>query len=92
MIDGSMPARTPAVHLAHDRFGAVHAAGKANPASFAAMSKHKPDATHPQRRSRGEIDRNYFFGDVLIKTGAAVLLVLVLIALYTPFTLRDALV
>jgi hypothetical protein len=52
---------------------------------------HKPDATHPQRRSRGEIDRNYFFGDVLIKTGAAVLLALVLIAVYTPFTLEDAL-
>jgi len=51
---------------------------------------HKPDATHPQRRSRGEIDRNYFFGDVLIKTGAAVGVALLLIAVYTPFTLTDA--
>lgn len=47
-------------------------------------------APKPQRRSRGEIDRNYFFGDVLIKTGAATAVALVLIALTTPFTLRSA--
>ena len=57
------------------------------------MSKHKshePSPQHPQRRSRGEIDRNYFFGDVLIKTGAACALVLLAIAAYTPFTLMGA--
>ena len=56
------------------------------------MSKHThPDAAHPHRRPRAEIDRNYFFGDVLIKTGVAVAVVTGLIALYTPFTLEDAL-
>lgn len=44
----------------------------------------------PERRPRGEIDRNYFFGDVLIKTGAALFVALGLIALYTPFTLMGA--
>ena len=44
----------------------------------------------PARRPRGEIDRNYFFGDVLMKTGAAVGVALGLVALYTPFTLRSA--
>jgi hypothetical protein len=53
------------------------------------MSKRK--ATHkPHRRPRGEIDRNYFFGDVLIKTGVAVAVALGMIAIYTPFSLRDA--
>ena len=55
------------------------------------MSKRKAPAPKAQRRPRAEIDRNYFFGDVLIKTGAAVLIVLALIAFYTPFTLQDAL-
>lgn len=57
------------------------------------MAKHKASkasAQHPERRPRGEIDRNYFFGDVLIKTGAAVGVALGLIALYTPFTLMGA--
>ena len=53
------------------------------------MSKRKSEPK-PERRPRGEIDRNYFFGDVLIKTGAAVGVALGLIALYTPFTLREA--
>ena len=53
------------------------------------MSKSK-SASKPQRRPRGEIDRNYFFGDVLIKTGVAVAVALGAIALYTPFTLREA--
>jgi hypothetical protein len=53
------------------------------------MSKRRSEPK-PERRPRAEIDRNYFFGDVLIKTGAAVGVVLGLIALYTPFTLRDA--
>jgi hypothetical protein len=53
------------------------------------MSKRK-SAPKPQRRPRREIDRNYFFGDVLIKSGAAVGVALAVIALYTPFSLRDA--
>lgn len=44
----------------------------------------------PHRRPRKEIDRNYFFGDVLIKTGVAAGVALGAIALYTPFTLRQA--
>jgi hypothetical protein len=52
------------------------------------MAKRK--SSKPQRRPRGEIDRNYFFGDVLIKTGVAVGVALAMIALYTPFTLREA--
>ncbi len=47
-------------------------------------------AAKPIRRSRGEIDRNYFLGDVLIKTGVAVAIALAVIAFYTPFTLQDA--
>jgi hypothetical protein len=54
------------------------------------MSKRKASAAKPQRRPRGEIDRNYFYGDVLIKTGVAVGVALALIALYTPFTLMGA--
>jgi len=54
------------------------------------MAKRKASASKPQRRPREEIDRNYFFGDVLIKTGAAVGVALFLIALYTPFTLMGA--
>lgn len=52
------------------------------------MAKRKP--SKPHRRPRGEIDRNYFFGDVLIKTGVAVGVALAAIALYTPFSLRQA--
>lgn len=58
------------------------------------MSNHAhqhASAEHPERRPRGEIDRNYFFGDVLIKTGAACFLVIFAIAAYTPFSLRSAL-
>ncbi|MBL8530492.1 MAG: hypothetical protein JNK94_02050 [Hyphomonadaceae bacterium] len=56
------------------------------------MSKRRPaaSAAKPHRRPRGEIDRNYFFGDVLIKTGVAVGVALAVIAFSTPFTLRDA--
>ena len=54
------------------------------------MAKRKAAAPKPQRRPRAEIDRNYFFGDVLIKTGVALALVLLAIAAYTPFTLRGA--
>jgi len=52
------------------------------------MAKRK--TSKPHRRPRGEIDRNYFFGDVLIKTGVAVAVVLGFVVLFTPFTLRDA--
>jgi hypothetical protein len=58
-----------------------------NPAKLLPMTKRK---AKPQRRPRSEIDRNYFFGDVLIKTGVAVAVALAAVALYTPFTLRDA--
>jgi hypothetical protein len=54
------------------------------------MSKRKSETPKPERRPRGEIDRNYFFGDVLIKTGVAVGVALGAIALYTPFTLMGA--
>lgn len=47
-------------------------------------------APKAERRPRGEIDRNYYFGDVLIKTGVAVAIALGMIAAYTPFSLRDA--
>jgi len=54
--------------------------------------KHQPASPdHPQRRPRGEIDRNYFLGDVFIKTGAAVAVAIGLISLLTPFTVVDAL-
>lgn len=53
-------------------------------------SHQEPSPERPQRRSRGEIDRNFFFGDVLIKTGAACGVALMLVAAYTPFTLMRA--
>lgn len=62
----------------------------ANPGKSASMSKRKASEPKPQRRPRGEIDRNYFFGDVLIKTGVAVAVALALIAFYTPVTLMGA--
>jgi hypothetical protein len=61
-----------------------------NPVTLVRMAKRKASPSKPQRRDRGEIDRNYFFGDVLIKTGAAMFIVLGMIALYTPFTLMGA--
>jgi len=54
------------------------------------MAKRKSSAARPERRPRKEIDRNYFFGDVFIKSGVAVGVALGLIALYTPFTLMGA--
>lgn len=54
------------------------------------MAKPKAAAPKPERRARAEIDRNYFFGDVLIKTGAALGLVVAAIAAYTPMTVRSA--
>jgi hypothetical protein len=64
--------------------------GSANLANVARMAKRKASAPKPQRRPRTEIDRNYFFGDVLIKTGAATFVAIGLIALYTPVTLMGA--
>src|SRR5690606_7070092 len=63
---------------------------QANPANVAPMAKHKSSTPKPQRRPRAEIDRNYFFGDVLIKTGVAAFVALGMIALFTPFTLMGA--
>ncbi len=54
------------------------------------MAKSKASARKPERRPRGEIDRNYFFGDVLIKTGVATAVAIGAVALLTPFTLMDA--
>lgn len=57
------------------------------------MSKRKarePTKDRPVRRPRAEIDRNFFLGDVFIKTGAACGVALILIAIYTPFTLMGA--
>jgi hypothetical protein len=55
------------------------------------MAKRKAQsAPKAERRPRGEIDRNYFFGDVFIKTGAAVYVALLLIAAATPGMLRGA--
>jgi len=48
------------------------------------MAKRKAAAPKPQRRPRNEIDRNYFFGDVLIKTGVALYVALGLIVAVTP--------
>jgi hypothetical protein len=45
---------------------------------------------HVERRPRAEIDRNYFLGDVFIRTGVAVGLVILVIAALTPFSLRQA--
>lgn len=53
------------------------------------MSKRRAKGT-PERRPRHEIDRNYFVGDILIKTGVAAGVVIGLITLLTPFTLRSA--
>ncbi|MET0183290.1 MAG: hypothetical protein ABW199_10425 [Caulobacterales bacterium] len=53
------------------------------------MAKKRKTAVKPQRRSRDEIDRNYFFGDIFIKMGVGVALALGMIGLFTPFTLMD---
>lgn len=55
------------------------------------MARRTKAARAPERRSRGEIDRNYFYGEIFIKTGVAVGVALGAIALYTPFTIADAL-
>jgi hypothetical protein len=55
------------------------------------MSKSARQHRRPQRRSRGEIDRNYFFGDVLMRTGLAVGFAMALVAALTPYSFSDAL-
>ncbi|HVY85528.1 MAG TPA: hypothetical protein VG943_10375 [Caulobacterales bacterium] len=50
----------------------------------------KQSAPPERRRSRGEIDRNYFFGDVLIKTGVAIAFALAGVILYTQHGFRIA--
>jgi hypothetical protein len=42
-----------------------------------------------RRRSRAEIDRRFFFADILRKTGGAALVLLALIAAGTPLTVRE---
>jgi hypothetical protein len=54
------------------------------------MAKRKASAAKPQRRPRAEIDRNFFFGDVFIKTGVALGVVVAMIGAYTPMTVRSA--
>lgn len=53
------------------------------------MAKRKTAAPKPKRRDRKEIDRNYFFGDVFIKTGVAVGVVTSMVAAVTPMTLSQ---
>lgn len=59
--------------------------------SSQARRNRRSSAPKADRRPRGEIDRNFFFGDLLIKTGIATMVAMALIAAYTPFTLADAL-
>ncbi len=54
------------------------------------MAKRKAAAPKRKQRPRAEIDRNYFFGDVLRKTGAALFVALALISAYTPFSWGQA--
>jgi hypothetical protein len=42
------------------------------------------------KRSKASVDFQYLLGDTLIKTGAALVCLVALIGLYTPFTLREA--
>jgi hypothetical protein len=88
-----MAARRPPIRYALQTFRQSRTPRRtaANPAMLARMSKRKASAPKAERRPRSEIDRNYFFGDLLIKTGVALALVVVMIAAYTPITLRSAL-
>jgi hypothetical protein len=63
-----------------------------NPANVVPMAKRKATTSKPKlkQRPRGEIDRNYFFGDVLMRTGAATFVALALISAYTPFSWGQA--
>jgi hypothetical protein len=42
------------------------------------------------KRSKASVDFQFLLGDTLIKTGAALVWLTILIGLYTPFTLGDA--
>ena len=42
------------------------------------------------KRSKANVDLQFLLGDTLIKTGAALVWLVILIGLYTPFTFRDA--
>ena len=53
-------------------------------AKLAAMAKRKAAAPKRQRRPRAEIDRNYFLGDVFIKTGVAATIAIIAVMLYAP--------
>lgn len=64
---------------------------RANPAKIPRMARRKASAPKAQRRPRAEIDRNYFLGDVLIKTGVAVAVAIALVIAYAPAYLRGAL-
>ena len=56
------------------------------------MAQRKSRTAAPKRkeRPRAEIDRNYFFGEVFRRTGAALFVALGLLAAYTPFSLSEA--
>jgi hypothetical protein len=56
------------------------------------MAKRKTTTAEPKlrQRPRGEIDRNYFFGDVFMRTGAALFVALGLLGAYTPFSVEQA--
>ena len=56
------------------------------------MAQRKARNTAPKRkqRPRAEIDRNYFFADVLRRTGAAVFIVLILLLADAPFSFGEA--
>ena len=64
---------------------------RANLAKTRRMARRKTAAPKRQRRPRAEIDRNYFLGDVFIKTGVAVVFAIAAIMLYAPAMWRDAL-
>jgi hypothetical protein len=54
------------------------------------MAKRKAAAPKQKRRPRAEIDRNYFLGDVFIKTGVAVEVAILMVSLYSSTLLRQA--
>ena len=42
------------------------------------------------KRSKASVDFQFLLGDTLIKTGVALVWLVILIGLYTPFTFREA--
>jgi hypothetical protein len=62
-----------------------------NPVKVALMAKRKTKAAPKlKQRPRAEIDRNYFLGDVFMRTGAALFVALALVSAYTPFSWGQA--